>query len=216
MLETLQISEWQTPASAYEEREIGAFRLKRTVYEPGYYKLYRVKGYTYFQVMKPIPIMSLQECRDGEWRDWMIDDPFNYLAMKEYCGSLKGRVLTAGLGLGLAVQELAKNGEVTEVVVVERSPEVMTLVGGYMPSSVNLVLDDFWAYTEQANGWDSILLDIWVTKGKEQHDRVMEEEARPAREKLKERFPSATLVLFGFAPLSDIDIQVPYLRKVAV
>ena len=212
MLEILEVSQWETPASHYQERQEGRFRLQRTTYQPGFYKLYRVRGYTWFHVTQAIPIMSLQEERDGAWRDWMIDDPFNYYAMAAYCERLSGRVLTSGLGLALAAHELVKNPRVTQVTVVERSPEVISLVQPYLPAAVSLKAADFWEVAEQTAGWDSILLDIWATKGKGQHDQVMTREVWPARERLKARFPETTMVFFGFAPPTDIDIQEPYIK----
>jgi hypothetical protein len=208
MLEILQIKDWHTPASDYLEMQVGDYRLQRTTYQPGFYKLYRVKGYTWFEVVEPIPIMALQE-RRGEWCDWMIDDPFNYYAMTEYCNRMHGRVLTSGLGLGLAAHALAENEAVTEVKVVEQSPEVIELVGPYV--DVDVVQGDFW---DNLDGeWDFILLDIWATKGKHQHDEIMRKEVWPAREYLKERFPETQMVFFGFAPPTDIDIQHPYMTR---
>jgi len=223
MNEILEISEWKTPASAYLEAWKGPhnrpkWRITKKPYGPGYFKMYRVQGYTWYHLSEPIEITALEEFYDGEWHEWMIDDPFHYLAIKEYCQRLEGKVLTSGLGLGLVAHELAKNPKVTEIVVVERSPEVMLMLSRAFPRKVKILRGDFWAYVEgpgRNTKWTSMFVDLWVTKGKEEHDAVGKYEVVPARERLKAMFPDTTMVFFGFPDSSDIDIQVPYLRRVA-
>tara|TARA_Y100000310_G_C20596078_1_gene770575 strand:+ start:289 stop:1011 length:723 start_codon:yes stop_codon:yes gene_type:complete len=219
----LDVSVWETGCTAYTPCTLGGFRLKATEYKPGVYRLYRIDGFTYFRVSPdPIPIMALESLEEnGEWREWMIDDPFNYIAMDRYCQKMSGRVLTAGLGLGIAARALANNPAVTELVVVERSPEVIDLVSPYMPEWVNIVQGDFWEYVEGSKAswldrmlgkrdWDYILLDIWRSAGLGEHTRLLEEEIRPASEKFRRMFPRTRFVFFGFDESTDIKIQRPY------
>ena len=150
MRDVLKVESWDTHCSHYAEREVGDYRLKKTSYAPGMYRLYRVDGFSYFQVTKEIPVMSLEGRENGEWRQWMIDDPFNYLAMRRYCERMSGRVLTSGLGLGIAATALAENPKVSEVVIVERAQEVIDLIAPYLPKGkLRIVHDDFWTYVKR-------------------------------------------------------------------
>lgn len=205
--------------------------MMRTSYKSGMYRLYRIDGFSYFEALEELPIMSLEgKEADGEWRQWMIDDPFNFLATKRYCEAMSGRVLTSGLGLGIAAKALAENDKVTELVVVEREQAVIDLVKPYMPEKAQVVQGDFSDYIAQqgrfrpkwlrlilgdGRDWDYILLDIWRTQGVGEHQKVMDAEVMPARARLKARFPKTEMVFFGFAPPTDIDIQVPYRGRTA-
>lgn len=217
----LEVTTWHTPCTDYEERTVGDYRLKKTEYKEGVYRLYRVGGFSYFRVSGgPIPVMSLEGQEEGQWRQWMIDDPFNYMAMQEYCKRLKGRVLTSGLGLGIAARSLAENPNVTEVMVVERAQEVIDLVKPYIPERVNVVQGDFWDVAKrtrkrfwQKSRWDSILLDIWRSTGLKEHEEVRQRDAIPAKTLLEKWHPGIPHVLFGFAEQSDIDIQFNQERK---
>ena len=203
---TLQVTEWETPASRYAERVVGNYRLHVKQQFPGLRRMYGVDGFICYDHKDPLPVMSLQELREGHWQDWMIDDPFNAIATQRYCEAYKGRVLTAGLGLGLAAHFLDENPKVTDVAVAEISPEVVALVGPYCKATVwNM---DFWDAVGGGQ-WDGIFLDTWVTIGKEQHDSVMEREVRPAYKRLRALCPDALINIFGFAPYCDTDIQQP-------
>jgi hypothetical protein len=164
--------------------------------------------------------MSLEGREDGEWKQWMIDDPFNYMAVREYCKRLKGRVLTSGLGLGIAATALAENPEVTEVVVVEPAQEVIDLMTPYLPERVSVIQDDFWDVAKdtrkrfwRAPRWDGVLLDIWRSTGMKEHEDVRARDAVPAKALLERLHPGIPHVLFGFAEQTDIDIQFNQERK---
>jgi len=217
----LEVTSWHTPCSDYAERTVGDYRLKQTEYREGTYRLYRVGGFSYFRVAGgPIPVMSLEGRENGEWRQWMIDDPFNYMAMREYCKRLSGRVLTSGLGLGIAATALAENPAVTEIVVVERSPEVIELISRYVPERVKITQDDFWNVAQDTRKrlwrkprWDGILLDIWRSTGMQEHEEVRTRDAIPAKARLEKLHPGVPKVLFGFAEQTDLDIQFNQERK---
>jgi hypothetical protein len=217
----LEVTSWHTQCSDYTERTVGDYRLKKTEYKEGMYRLYRVGGFSYFRVAGgTIPIMSLEGRENGEWRQWMIDDPFNYMAVREYCKRLKGRVLTSGLGLGIAATALAENPEVTEIVVAERSAEVIDLVRRYVPEQIKVIQADFWDVAKDTRKrfwreprWDGILLDIWRSTGLQEHEEVRKRDAIPARARLAKLHPGVQTVLFGFAEQSDIDIQFNQERK---
>jgi len=202
---TLKISEWQTPATNYEEREAGDFRLKLSKYgRSNMYPYWGMDGYLFFKCMKTIPVMLLQQKVNGKWKQWMVDDPPNYRAMQIYCKAAEGRVLCAGLGLGLMLHELEKNRKVTQVVTVERSQEVIDLVWGYCPNGATLVVGDFWEFAGgNDEQWDMILADLWVSRSKQDKVRLLYE-IIPLAIQLKTKWPNAKLVIHGFQTLSDV------------
>ena len=207
----LELDNWETPATRYNEEQSGNYRLSKSSYPEGYYKHYCMDGYAYTKVLKPIPITLLQEYRDG-WRDWMADDPMDYRAMQKYAEAAYGDVLVAGLGLGLVLYELNKNPRVKSITVVERSPDVINLTGKYIPD-VTLVNADFWDFVERDGGeWDFIIVDIWATKGKKEHDRVYREQVLPRNEYLREKYNSL-FVFHGFNEITDVQIIEPFLSK---
>jgi len=203
---TLFLRDWQTPATNYEEREVGNFRLKKGKYSRGgMYPYWGMDGYLFFKCVNTAPIMMLQEKVKNRWGQWMVDDPPQQRAMEIYCKAAKGEVLCAGLGLGLMLHELAKNKKVTHVVTVERSQEVIDLVWDYCPyNSMTLVVDDFWEFVEKSDTqWDMILVDLWVSSCKEDKIRIFNEIV-PSVLRLILKWPNTKLVVHGFQTLSDV------------
>lgn len=212
MAKILSLDSWETPASHYKEAQVGNYRLKKSEYLPGYYSHYMMDGYAFVKVEKPIPLMLLQEFRDGEWHDWMADTPMDYTALQKMAGAAHGRVLTSGLGLALVTHELVKNPNVSEVTIVERSPEVVQLVSQYLPKEkVRLVLGDLWGFVEKDDTeWGMAIVDIWVTKGKEEHTRVFQEHVLPASNYMRAKYPNTTMAFHGFAEVTDVELVEPH------
>ncbi len=209
----LMLNHWETPATVYRERQVGNYRLHKTSYPAGHrYSYYFMDGYGQYETVVDLPMTLLQEYRDGEWHDWMIDDPINYRAMQKYAEAAEGDVLTTGLGLGLIVHELNNNPKVHSITVVECSPQVCELVLPYVPlAKVNLILADFWAFMEvDTVERDMVIVDLWVSKGKEQHDQVFRELIRPANELLRAKYPKAKIVIHGFQDVTDVQLVMPY------
>lgn len=202
---TLKLREWQTPATNYEEREVGDFRLKLSKYSrSNVYPYWGMDGYLFFKCVKAIPVMLLQQKVNGKWKQWMVDDPPNYRAMQIYARAAEGRVLCAGLGLGLMLHELAKNKKVTHITTVERSQEVIDLVWEYCPDGSTLVVDDFWEFVKRnEEQWDMILADLWVSRSKQDKVRLLYE-IIPLAIQLKTKWPNAKLVIHGFQTLSNV------------
>ena len=212
-----KMDSWETPATNYKERQVGNYRLRKSEILEGFYPHYYLDGYPWTQVTKPIPMMLLQEYRDGKWCDWMADDPMDYTSMKKYAEAASGKVLTAGLGLGLVIYELAKNKAVEHITIVERSPEVRDLVYGYIPKEkVTLVMGDYWDFIEKDNDdWDMIITDIWTTKGKEQHYKVYKEEVIPANDYMRSKYPNSKLVFHGFKEVTDVELVQPFFQRMS-
>lgn len=113
------------------------------------------------KLLEPIKITRLTE--GGVV--WMSDLPIEVRQAQEIVAIAKprGRVLVGGLGLGIWASLVAKRKTVTEVVVVEKSADVLRLVGPYLPKKVTLVQDDFMEYVRKLVGWnfDCALVDVW-------------------------------------------------------
>src|SRR5437660_7922122 len=115
MNEIKTISEWHSPVSNYPDETVGTARL-RTGYYTGNktYNAWGQRGVKYYKVPtgKKLPIKELQLKEEytnnygrklSKWNTWMVDDPPHCWAMEDYAMSnyTKGKVLVAGLGLGL-------------------------------------------------------------------------------------------------------------------
>ena len=93
---------------------------------------------------------------------------------------LKGRVLVGGLGLGLANAYLEANDAVTEIVVVEKSPEVIALIKPCMPKEKTIVVEgDLFEYLKDLSlcHFDFAFYDIWCPTG----ERVLTQHVMPLR-----------------------------------
>lgn len=201
----LELDQWHTPATDYAEAERGDFRIHHGRYTRGYYRMWGVDGHLLFRVRKPIPCISLQQRRNGKWRDWMVDDPPQYRAMQIYAEQSRGRVLTTGLGLGLIVHELAKNPKVESVTVVELSQEVVDLVEPYLPKGIEIVVDDFYHFTEEtARQWDTIIVDLWVSSSADEKRELLYHKVLPMGVFLSQKYPGASITFHGFQNVSDI------------
>jgi len=203
----LDIDQWHTPATDYPEAEIGNFRITRKKYTRGVYKYWGLDGYLMFNVKKPIPITTLQERRGKRWYDWMVDDPPQQRAMEIYAEYSKGRVLCAGLGLGLILHAFKTNRNVDQVVVIEKSQDVIQLMSPFFPWWVteNFVLDDFYHFIEvDQTDWDTIIVDLWVSHGKEEKLDIFCHKVLPMFSMLHLKYPKASVTFHGFQSVSDI------------
>ena len=76
----------------------------------------------------------------------MTESAFEQVTNIEVVERAHGRVLIAGLGLGMILWPIAEKSDVTEIVVVEKSADVIALVGPHIPERVEVIHDDirFW------------------------------------------------------------------------
>ncbi len=107
--------------------------------------------------------------------------------------SAKGRVLVAGLGLGMLVHGLLDRPGVDTVTVLELNPEVIKAVGPTLPANrVTIVQADArgWAPCDDphtvydpgsAYAYDTVLLDIWPVLGSTMRDELAEMRAHYQR-----------------------------------
>ena len=148
---SLNAREWLTPLTGIEA-EHGEARLKRDTYAKGIYRMEGIGGYEYFHVRGPgrMPVTALQRREPtGQWKTWMVDDPLHWIGMRERVMDLPaGRLLVAGLGLGLFAHHLMERPDITQIDVVEIDADVIALIEPTLPDDPRreLVHDDFYRY----------------------------------------------------------------------
>lgn len=203
----LELANWHTPATDYPELNEGNFRIHHGRYNRGTYEMHGIDGYVFFEVIKPIPITYLQEKRGGKWNSWMLDDPPHWRAMEIYAEHSKGKVLVAGLGLGLYLQALKGNRNVESITVVERSSEVVRLVEPHLPNLPEfvIILEDFYEFINtDLTFWDTIIVDLWVAHGAEEKLDIYLHKVIPMAVELRMKNPRASITFHGFYSVSDI------------
>ena len=200
----IEIVEWKTPATDYPLKELRSARISRGEYTKGFYHNYGVNGYEYFVIDKPIKITSLDIKDDsGKWQTWMVDDVPHWWSMQNYAKNSYGKVLVAGLGLGLVTGELLNNVDVNSVTVIERNKDVIGLISPLLPEVIDVQFEikneDFYKFiNETKERFDRIIVDLWVTGSAEETLRVLGEEVRPLSYYIMKLFPDASVVFHGF------------------
>ena len=211
--EIIKISEWHTPATDYPEKQVGSARIKHGFYNYGYFHNYGVRGYKFFEVTKQIPVTSL-EIRDKDNRDkddkeskiwwtWMVDDPPHWWSMQDYAINSAGKVLVAGLGLGLVVHELLRNVDVDSINVIEKNKDVIDLIFPLLPKAENvkfqIITKDFYDFIhESKEDFDRIIVDLWTSGSLKETMKILDEEVKPLSIYLKIRYPDASIIFHGF------------------
>ncbi len=211
----LTLETWETPATSYEVSQSGNFRLGKVKRGKGRYPHAAIDGYLYTDIPDEITLVVLQEFRDGEWHDWMCDDPFDYHSMQKYAQAASGNVLTCGLGLGLLTHELCKNDKVESITIVELNPDVVKLVEKYLPKNKPITIEsgDFWEFTSRdTNKWGLIVVDIWVARNKEERLTLFRNEVMDRFLYMRGKYPETKLVFHGFSDISDIKATKSYLE----
>lgn len=204
LLTRIKISEWRTPATDYPKKEFGSARIKREKYSRAYYHNYGLRGYEYFEVTKPIPVTNLEIKDDkGNWKIWMVDDPPHWWSMQNYAANSAGKVLVAGLGLGLVTGELLNNIDVDSITIIECNKDVIGLISPLLPKAEDVKFDiingDFYDFIIETNEkFDRIIIDLWVTGSLEETLTVLREEVSPLSYYIRKLFPDASVVFHGF------------------
>ena len=93
----------------------------------------------------------------------------------EFVKNANGRVLIAGLGVGLILHNIKEKfdlGEITEVIVIEKSQDVIDLVNPLFPW-VKCICADIMEYQpEKGEKWDTIYFDIWPDRNTDNLDEI--------------------------------------------
>lgn len=191
------IDSWRTPASNYPEATEGKFRIKKIIYKPGYYDAFGAGGKLAWYTNKELVITTLQgKQSNGIWYTYMVDDPPHLWANASYAEQASGKVLLAGLGLGLVNHELEKNPLVTDVTVVEIEQNVASLVAPYLPKRTVVVVDDFFNFVKKVSTkFDTVLMDIDLFTAWDTHNENGE---HTSKKSVEERFPGAKILYHGY------------------
>ena len=204
----MDINNWITPATDYAEAQYGNYRLRKSECLTGLRGVQDIDHLVYSDTKIAIQITHLEELRDGEWYDWMVDDPTNYIAMVKYGRESTGKVVTAGLGLGLVAHELVKNDMVESVTIIEKNEDVIYLTSKYLPDGVELIIGDFWEYLKDTDiEYDTIIADIWASRNIFEQQEPFLTEVMPKHFELRYKFPKAKLVFHGYPYISDIRLN---------
>jgi len=145
----MAIQHWETVASRIPERRIGRFSIvKRPIKSGTQLPMHGVFGYDYAFFLVDATTTILYEGEKDPVTDpggiWMSDTPFEYYGMSQLANRARpGRVLVGGLGLGILANLLARRQDISEVVAVEISPEVIQLVKPYLHPKVKVIQGDF-------------------------------------------------------------------------
>lgn len=161
---------WQTPLTTVAAQEHGNARLWPVGYRRGgYWHMEGTGGYEFYRVSGGrLPVMCLQRRTPGRktWKTWMVDDPLHWRAMRELVLDLPaGRLLVAGLGLGLFAHHLLERPDITDIEVIEIDPDVIALITPTLPADPRLHITegDYYAHIEhRSDRPDAVLWDLAV------------------------------------------------------
>jgi len=91
----------------------------------------------------------------------MSNTPDEIRDFSQFVWRAKGRILVNGLGLGCVLTALLDKPEITEVIVVEQSKDVINLISGsFNDSRLTIVHADAFEYTPTGR-FDAVWHDIW-------------------------------------------------------
>ena len=156
----LLIKTWNT--INYPQKKIGSAEIKIISYPSGIYHMQGVNGYKYFEVLNKIRVTTLKI----NGKTVMVDDPLHWYGMEGLARNSHGKVLVAGLGLGLIVHHLINYPAVSKIDVYEINKEVIELIIPLLPKDkrINIINDDFFKEPFKKKHYDTIILDLWVGK----------------------------------------------------
>lgn len=129
---------------------------------------------------------------------WMSDTPQEYFTNWDLVVRAEsGSVLVGGLGLGLLVHLLSLRRDITEIVVVEKSKEIIQMVKPYLPKEpkIEVIQGNFFGVVQELSfrrTFDNIICDIWKgnTEGRETFEAC--------RNLLEDNFMNSQHLFWGF------------------
>jgi hypothetical protein len=163
---------WRTPLTAQAPADHGTARLRLSHYR-GIYHHEGVDGFEFYQTKHWLPVVRLEQRHGRRWETWMVDDPKHWNGMREAVADLPpGRILVAGLGLGLMLHHMAVEPRFTAITVVEANPDVVALIQPTLPADprVRIQVGDFYHHIEgvayfglrATTTYDAVLWDLAV------------------------------------------------------
>lgn len=186
----MAIGRWETPVSIIPEQSSGNMHIIKKTIPAG----------------KTLPLdpsndaIFVRDCeltilREGDKNGtdtesvWMSDTPMEYyMAWSLVSRAVGPRVLVVGLGLGLLTHLLALRRDITEIIIVENSSDVIQMVMPYLPNShaplskqysdlrVSTILGDAFDMRHAFRNWDKIprvdtaIGDIWKDRKPESEE----------------------------------------------
>jgi hypothetical protein len=92
----------------------------------------------------------------------MSDTPMEHRTNRPFIWSCFGDVLVGGLGIGMVLMEIQDKEDVNSVTVVEKSPDVIEIVGEQLPLNhkVTILQGDVFDF-KPTQKFDVIYMDIW-------------------------------------------------------
>lgn len=115
---------------------------------------------------------------------WMTDAEFECATNLKITQRAYGDILIAGLGIGLIIRPLLDCPDVTSITVVERSADVIALIGPhYQDSKLTIIEADIYQWEPPKKAYNIIYFDVWAN--------VPNEDNKPEISVLKKRYRSA-------------------------
>lgn len=93
----------------------------------------------------------------------MSDTRMERTSNLEVVEKAKGQVLVAGLGLGMILHPIAAKAGVKEILVLEKSRDVIKMISPTIPRKVEVVCVDVFDWEPLEKQWNTIYFDIWPT-----------------------------------------------------
>lgn len=175
---------WYSPGLRLPESISWNWSIRHVITEPGERMTVVSHRNAVFMGMQPtytvapgkvVTVELHEKCKEGD-KGWMSDSPQEVEQHVRQLKLARGRVLVGGLGIGLAVAILARNRRVREIVVVEKSPDVVRLVSPHAwkfveridrGPSLTVVNSCLFEYLKSAGHkpFDFAFLDIWMPTG---------------------------------------------------
>ena len=175
---------YHSPGIALPEMKSGNWSIRHVITPPGEKMIIVSMRNAMFMGMKPshtiapgkVVTVELRETDDKGDKGWMSDSPQEVEQHTRQLKKARGRVLVGGLGIGLAVAILARNRKVREIVVVEKSSDVIRMVAphawnfvgsrsrGVSLAVLNTCLFEYLKMNHLPS-FDFAFLDIWIPTG---------------------------------------------------
>ena len=132
-------------------KEIVEFAKFRARFHGDYYEVFDLKPGTYMRLMHNREII-------------MSNTPMEIRTTKEIIDKANGKVLLAGLGIGLIILPIQEKNNVKSVIIIEKHKEVIDLVADQLPlnKKIRIIHADIFEWLpEEREKFDTIYFDIW-------------------------------------------------------
>lgn len=158
MIRVLEIKEFS--GLLYKERKVKSAEIKYISYPRGMYAMENLMGYEVYRLKKRTKIVSLMI----DNKIVMVNDPLHYYGMQKLAKACSGKVLVAGLGLGIVVRFLQQNEKVSKIDVYEINKDVIKLIKLHLfrNKKVNIVNENFFETEPYRNDYDYTIMDLWI------------------------------------------------------